>query len=172
MTPPSNPPPRRLNNRHLLLALMVASGWRQTDIARHLGYHPNRVSIILGSPLMKSHVLALQKDLREGHIDDVLTKLARETGNSVDALVALRDHAENPSVQLGAASKLLDKGLDVLAPPVTMPSQPLFGEEVLQALVEVMAEDEGLPPPRRIVRAPGRVVAKTIEEALEGHGDG
>ena len=172
MQPGSGGPPKRLNSRHLLLALMVASGWKRGDIARHLGYHPSRVTIILDSPLMKSHIAALQKELREGHVDDVLSRLARETGNSVETLVELRDEAENPAIRLSAAGKLLDKGLDVLAPALTLPTQPLFGEDVLQALADAMAEDAGEAPPRRLVSGPTRIVAKTLDEVMEGHGDG
>ena len=159
-----NPIPRTLNARHLLIALMVASGWRQTDIATHLGYHPNRVNIILSSPLMKSHISALQRELREGHVDDVLARLARETGNALDTLVDLRDNAENPSVRLGAATKLFDKGLDLLAPEVTSPTQPLFGDDVLAALATVMAEDEGRPAPKALAPRPVRLTAKTLDE--------
>ena len=147
---------------------MVASGWKRVDIARHLGYHPNRVTIILDSPLMKSHIASLQKELREGHVDDVLARLARETGNSVETLVDLRDSAENPAIRLSDASKLLDKGLDVLAPALTSPTQPLFGEDVLQMLAVAMAEDAGEAPPRRMVRGSQRIVAKTLDEAADG----
>lgn len=110
--------PDQLKARHNVIALMVAAGWKQKDIAEQLGFHENRISIIAQSPLFRVQVQDIQKKMREGLIDDVNELIKAEVVPSMRKLVELRDHASGEpgeSIQLSAANALLDRG----APKVT-----------------------------------------------------
>lgn len=101
--------PTKLNARHFLCALMHAAGFTNRKIADHLGYHENRISIILSSPLMRAQIKELQEELRAGTIEDVMGIIEREAGNNVRVLLELRDHAEESNTRRLAANDLLDR---------------------------------------------------------------
>lgn len=101
--------PTELNARHFVLALMHAAGFRNCDIARHLGYTENRVSVVLSSPLMQAQIRDLQNELRSSTIEDVMGIIEREAGPSVAVLLELRDSAQSENVRLAAANDVLDR---------------------------------------------------------------
>lgn len=104
--------PTRMNSRYFLIALMNAAGFRNCDIARHIGLGENRVSIILSSPLMKAQIRDLQGELRTSTVEDVMGIIEREAGNNVRVLIELRDGAQGPgadNVRRLAANDLLDR---------------------------------------------------------------
>lgn len=106
----SGGPPDTLNQRHFVAALMLASGYRQADIARTLGYHPNRLSMIATSPLFRAQVADLQRQLREATLGDAMAMIEREAGASVEVIVGIRDDAGEPgATRLRAANDLLDR---------------------------------------------------------------
>ncbi len=104
--------PEQLTPRHKIIALMVAAGWKQKDIAVELGFHENRVSIIASSPLFRVQVHEIQKQMREGLIDDVSELIKAEALPSVRKIVELRDGEQVPeTVQLAAATSILDRAV-------------------------------------------------------------
>ena len=107
--------PEQLTPRHKIIALMIAAGWKQKDIAIELGFHENRVSIIASSPLFRVQVYEIQKQMREGLIEDVNELIKAEALPSVRKIVELRDGAEAETVQLAAATSILDRA----APKIT-----------------------------------------------------
>lgn len=101
--------PSKLNARHFLCALMHAAGFTNRKIADHLGYHENRISIILSSPLMQAQIRELQGELRTSTVEDVMGIIEREAGRNVNVLIELRDNAEESNTRRLAANDLLDR---------------------------------------------------------------
>lgn len=183
-------PPERLNNRHLLMALMVAAGWRQKDIAAKLGFNPNRVSIICGSPLFKAQVQNLQRELRESTVADVVHRIATEAGPSLDVMVELRDHAQAEPVRLSAAKDILDRNPKLARVSKVEGESSLrvsFGAPELRQMFGALLEDDGKPrlvldatalPPRNgktETENGAPIRARPLEElieAAEAAGDG
>lgn len=145
-----NGAPEKLSSRHLVMALMIAAGWRQKDIAAKLGYTQNRVSIICSSPLFRVQVDRLQKELRESTVADVVHRIATEAGPSMNVMVELRDHALNENVRLGAAKDILDRNPRIARVSKVEEDRTLkisFGAPELRQMFGAMLEDEGKPVP-------------------------
>jgi len=100
----------KLSPRHYLMAYMVAVGRKQTEIAEVLDTDRTWVSSIASSPLFKLQVQEIQKQIREGAVEDVLAMIRGEGPESVRKLVELRDNAFMETTQLAAANSLLDRG--------------------------------------------------------------
>lgn len=167
--------PDQLKARHNVIALMVAAGWKQKDIAEQLGFHENRISIIAQSPLFRVHVQDIQKKMREGLIDDVNELIRAEAIPSMRRLVALRDHASGEpgeNTQLAAANSLLDRG----APKVTRQeldysltiklSKEDMGvmEEVAEELGEVIEAEVDEPPYARTMHPSDYIQPRSLDD--------
>ena len=100
----------KLSPRHILIAYMRASGVKQIEIARRLGMHQNAVYMICSSPLFQLQVSEIQKQIRDGAVEDVLEMIRLEGPASVQKLVEWRDQDDEPAVSLNAANSLLDRG--------------------------------------------------------------
>jgi len=112
IVPSSNTPPKKLNDKHALVAYLALAGATNVEIAASLDYHPNRVAAIRDSPLFKTLLTKLQGDLRQRTVGSVIDKIIAEGPGSVNVLVELRDHAEGEMVRLNAARDLLDRNPD------------------------------------------------------------
>jgi len=112
-----SPVPTKLNARHRLIALLVAAGYRNTQISATLGVTEARISTIKRSGLFQILVHDIQRQFVTGTLDQVLRTLALEAGNNVAAMIEVRDHAARDSDRLSAARSLLFDGyLDRVAP--------------------------------------------------------
>jgi hypothetical protein len=100
----------KLAPRHILMAYMRASGVKQVETARRLGMSPNAVYMICSSPLFQLQVQEIQKQIRDGAVEDVLDLIRLEGPASVRTLVEWRDQVDEPAVSLNAANSLLDRG--------------------------------------------------------------
>lgn len=101
--------PDKLNNRHRVLAYLLAVGRKQNEIAAILEYSPNRVSILANAPDMIAEVARLQNELKGSTFAAFLQKVDEERINTLDRLVYLRDNGtKDDNVMLGAAKALLD----------------------------------------------------------------
>jgi hypothetical protein len=86
----SGGPPDTLNERHHLAAMLLAAGYRGTEVAAAVGLHPNRLSLIKSqSPLFRAQVADLQRELRDAVRDDALAILERAAGPAAAFLEAL-----------------------------------------------------------------------------------
>lgn len=100
----------KLSPKHTLMAYMRASGVKQTEIAQRLEMSYNQVHMICSSPLFKVQVAEIQKQIRDGTVEDVLEMIRLEGPNSVRKLVTIRDTGWKEADQLAAANSLLDRG--------------------------------------------------------------
>jgi hypothetical protein len=101
----------KLAPKHILMAYMRASGVKQVEIARRLEMSPNQVHMICSSPLFQLQVSEIQKQIRDGAVEDVLDMIRLEGPASVKKLVDLRDDLDaEANIQLSAANSLLDRG--------------------------------------------------------------
>lgn len=102
------------DGRTFLMAIMHVSGFRNRDIAKHLGYTEPWVSTKLASPLMQAQIRDLQEDLRTATVGDAMEIIEREAPASVQMLVDIRGTtpsmlAQEQNVQRQAANDLLDR---------------------------------------------------------------
>lgn len=144
-----------LNSKHMLLALGVAAGKTNRELAEALDYNEQYVSQVKASPLFQAQLLRLQKDMTERTMSDVVGRIIGEADRSVDVLVELRDHAENEHVRLHSATEFLDRN------PATRKVQKTESESVTKIVFS--ADDV-----RRMVQA--RAEAALPEARVVGHG--
>lgn len=171
--------PTASNDRHLAMAMMFAAGHRNRDIARALRYDENRVSILRNSPLMRAQVEQLQRDMRERTFGDVIARLQREAGPTLDVLLALRDTSAKDDVRLGAARELFDRQV----PKVTRTQEDRtlrieFGLATLRQMAAAVDEADDDPPALVgngheggvLHVAPIRpVVARSLDDVIAAH---
>jgi hypothetical protein len=134
-----------MSPRHRLIAMLVAAGQSNVEIAETVGLHPNRITTIAGSPLFQALVREFQSDM-VARISDVTARLHAEAGPTLAKLLSLRDGAAKEETQLAAANSLADR-----IPALSRKTQE--GERTLRVLlsadveplVEAIALSRGLP---------------------------
>jgi len=154
--PTTNTPPQSLNERHKLVALMTIGGATNVEIAEALDFHPTRVAAIRNSPLFQALVEKHRRELQARTVGGVVDKILGEGLASVEALVRLRDSAENESVQRSAASDLLDRNPQVAR--ITREdhraeTRVIFDTESLRRLASAVVEDGGDEAPPVVLAA-------------------
>src|SRR5438552_1579041 len=82
---------RTMTDRRQIVMMLMASGWRNVDIAREFSLSVNYVSIMRTSPLFRAGIEELQRQWREGTVLDVMELIERESVASVKMLVEIRD---------------------------------------------------------------------------------
>lgn len=115
-------PPERLNNRHKYAALLIAMGMKKSFVAKKLGMHPNRLSIIQRSPLFRTLVEQYQRDFIARGMQTTIDKVMADGPANVDFIRGIRDGTQ-PDIRnveeandvvrhkLSAAGMLLDRQL-------------------------------------------------------------
>lgn len=142
----SSGPPDRLAPRHELIALLIAAGKTNVEIARAVGVTANRISTIRQSPLMAEAVRHAQRYILDRVTQDVAERLNGEAGPTLDRLVQLRDTAEEERVRLGAANSLADRISSLSRRTVTEGEatiRVLFGAVEVRRMITAALEDEG-----------------------------
>jgi hypothetical protein len=163
---PTEAPSKALNHRHRAIALMLATGKKEEDIARLLEYPLDSLTRLLESPLFKAEVERLRSQMSEMTVGSVIERVSDEQLNTVDTLVELRD-AGTPqdSVRLAAARELRTWGESVVPgmqpkrdPKDVQPAVHIhFGAETMAAFTRAKAEEET-----------GRAVEIAFEEIPSG----
>lgn len=100
-------PPDKLNERHNLMAYMVAIGKKPSDISSILSISINRISIIKSSPLFRALVRKKQEEIYDSMQGNLIDKISGEAIPSLDKIVEIRDTGDDPKDQLSAAKELL-----------------------------------------------------------------
>lgn len=142
----SGGPPDKLTEKHRLIAYMVIAGKTNIEIGRTLGYHPTRISIIRQSPLFQALTAQLQKELQRSTVGDIVDRIMREAGPSVDTIVELRDAAESENVRLAAAQDLLNRNPQTAKISRTEEDRTVrvvLDGDAMRRMASVIAEDEG-----------------------------
>jgi hypothetical protein len=101
--------PTKLSPRHRLLALMIAAGHTNRDIATTLGYSESRISVIRSSPFFQALVEDCVGDIRNRGAQSVVEEIILEGRASVRRLRELRDQGDELAVARAAADSLLDR---------------------------------------------------------------
>lgn len=108
----SSDSPETLNDRHRLMAYMVASGKTNVEIATRLNCGANRISKIKSSSLFKMLVNELRREIAERVVEqtaDLATTFDRGAPRMAEELYNLGIGAEMENVQLGAIKDWLDR---------------------------------------------------------------
>ena len=136
--------PQKLNDRHRLIALMMAMGRRETEIAVELSVSPGMVSALTRSPMFQLQLERIRKTIESEATGVFMDKVVAQAQPTLDRLTYLRDNARHESVQLGAAKSLFD---------AIVPKRVAGESEVVTRLViegadwklmaSAIAEDEG-----------------------------
>jgi hypothetical protein len=106
---------RAFTDRRQLIMMLMASGWRNVDIAREFSISENYVSTMRTSPLFRRQIGEIQRQWRESSVLEVMDMIEREAHTSVGVLVEIRDDAglkQSPAgqnVRKAAADSLLDR---------------------------------------------------------------
>lgn len=100
--------PDTFSHRHRLVVLMSAAGWKNKDIAQHMGFSQSRVSVILNDPRARGVLREESKKVAEG-LDDVRRRLEILSREAVDELEDELHEVEDPRVRQRAAFGILDR---------------------------------------------------------------
>jgi hypothetical protein len=148
----SGGPPDRMSPKHRLIAMLVAAGQSNVEIAETVGLHPSRIATIAGSPLFQALVREFQSDM-VARISDVTARLHAEAGPTLAKLLSLRDGAAKEETQLAAANSLADR-----IPALSR--KALEGERTLRVLLSADVEPlvEAIALSRGLPAAPGAAV--------------
>ncbi len=131
---------------------MVLAGKRTKDIADALGYHANRVSTIINSPLFVAQLNELRSSLHDMTFADFLERIRQEVIKNFEFKVNLRDNDKAmDSIRLQAARDI-STDVDRLYPKVEHKSEEKtihisLDERSLQAMVTAVAQASGKPVP-------------------------
>jgi hypothetical protein len=159
-----------------MIAMLVANGQTNVQIAAIVGMHPNRIGTITGSPLFQALVREYQRELLN-KLADITERLHAEAMPTLNKLVALRDTGAKEEVQLGAANSIADR-IPALAKKVKHEEEKtlriLFGHDV-EAILEAVSEDRGEPYQRRLSAAtaettfpvPTKIVAVPLDQLID-----
>lgn len=110
--------PQKLNNKHHLLACALVSGMSQKEAAASLGFHPQRVTQVVGSELFQHHMQRLRDQLAARVVEeqaDRLTKvqaaenLLDESLGEAASVLASGMHSKDEKVKQRAARDILDR---------------------------------------------------------------
>ena len=101
--------PKKLNNKHRLIAFLKLAGCTREEIADQLDYEPTYVSAITESPMFKALMVQLQDEMKHQTIGTVVDRIVAEGPKSLQVLVELRDHAESEQIRMTSARDLLDR---------------------------------------------------------------
>lgn len=164
-------PPDTLTARHRMIAMLLASGRSQVEIAQAVGMSANRISIIASSPMFQALVREFQGELLQ-RLADVTERLHAEALPTLEKLVHLRDGGAKEEVQLGAANSLADR-IPALAKKVKHEEERtlriLYGHDV-EAVLEAIAEEKGEVYRRPIAETasvrPLRIEAIPLDDAM------
>jgi|SRR5579859_1108588 len=101
---------KRLSAKQHQAALLLASGSSIVDTAKQVGVNEKTVDDWKKKPAFKEALRQAEDDL----YTEALTRLKRETSNAIDCLVRnMKPDEAAPYVQVAAASKIIDAGLQV-----------------------------------------------------------
>lgn len=107
----SNRPPKRIRPRHKMAVALSMAGWKNTEIAKQLGYTETRISIILQS--QHPDLRAVRKEMADRvamESGDIVLRFYQESGKSLDTLIEIRDDRESPrSERRQSALAILDR---------------------------------------------------------------
>lgn len=104
---PANKGPQRLTERHRNAAYLAALGKKPSEIAQELGFSPQRVSVLMASPLFQALVEQYRAELVSE--EEIAKKLRRNVHKATDVVYDLMDD-DDPRVKLGAARTSLEFG--------------------------------------------------------------
>ena len=133
----------KLTPRQERAARLLADGWRQSDVARELGFVKQTLTRWLKRPLFKRRIEELRVDSTR-QVEDLLTLAAPEAAQLVVDIAAGRGKLEDSRLvqaQLKAALYVLDRVLRprrAEAAPVATVADPTAGftEDEVEALLE------------------------------------
>lgn len=138
--------PKRLTERHRLVALMLAAGRTNVEVAHLTGLSPNRVSILRTSPLFQQLVEQERETIRRQAVEAVIHRLNGQAGPTLDTLINLRDQRQNLQVALGAANSLFDRVVPrQTAHEETRTLAVQFSRADVHDMLSVLAERGDLP---------------------------
>jgi hypothetical protein len=99
---------KKLSPRHRLLAMQVANGVPVRQAAQQLGFSEGWALAVSRAPLFLSAVDTLLSKRERNMLAEAKKRLADEALNNVEAMVEVRDTAEDPRTRLAAAEGMLD----------------------------------------------------------------
>lgn len=99
----------RLNERHRLIATLIAMGVKNTRIADLFGMDRQSISQIKRRPDVQDAVAIIQDQVFNESIEGFLGAVHAEAIPSVNKLRELRDMSEDEAIQRGAAKDLLNE---------------------------------------------------------------
>ena len=137
-------PLAKLNDRHKLIALMIALGRKHVEIAAELGISTVTVSTVSRTPAFQLQVKHIQEQIQQETTGAFMDRVMREGPATLAKLTSLRDGARKEETQLSAAGKLWDTIVPKRTYNETDTTYRLVVEaDGLRTLAKAIAEDEG-----------------------------
>ena len=102
---------RQVRTRHKVVISMHMAGFTNAEIARELGYKPERVSVIINSsnPQLQEHRSKVENEVAM-QMGDLVMSFRAESRKSLNTLVAIRDKEDAPlSEKRLSALAILDR---------------------------------------------------------------
>ena len=112
---------RKVTEQHKHVAMLIALGWSNVNVAKEVKLDPARISDIKHSPLVKEWIAYYREQIEDRVLVETITKrLAQEFPVSMDKIAELRDRGEEESTQLQAARFIVDKAVEAVIPKKTI----------------------------------------------------
>lgn len=134
--PAAAKPPKRIRPRHRMIIALHMGGYSNVDIAKYLGYTPQRVSTVINAKHPElaecKREFANKVALATG---DVVMRFHAESGKCLDKLIEIRDRPDAPiSEQRQSALAILDRaGYTPIKKQINLDTQIPFPE--LQSVI-------------------------------------
>lgn len=141
--------PKKLSENHRMMALMVAAGMSNQEIAKQLGFTPGRVSVIKSSPLLQTLVEQHRREILTFGIKNAVDKLIGDAPFNVDFIRSVRDgeftDPEEARVRLSAAGMLFDRQIPRKSESEVKNTHTITVEHTQKLLATKVCEEIGDP---------------------------
>lgn len=131
--------PAKLSERHLLLATLIAAGWKNHEIAQELQFSESRVSILRNDPRILALTREVGRKLRDETAVGVRERFVYYSTEAIETIAQLMRHAESEQVRLAAGKDILDRAGHKPREHISVASVQFSGEEVIE-LVKTLRE--------------------------------
>lgn len=167
--------PKKMSERHRLVALLTAAGLKNKAIGKQLGFTQGRLSIIKKSPLFQAIVEQHRAKIADLGLRDAVAKIVGDAPANIDFIRKVRDgyfegdDAEHLRIRMGAAGVLLDRQVSkkVESTSTVNNTHRFLVEDRRRREIEADCEDIGEPIDADFKRVEPKRIEHAIADAEE-----
>lgn len=130
-----------LSHQHFRAIELILSGASASEVADHLGLHPNTIRRWLQDAEFRAQLEDSRRAAADAVNELIQARLREEAPKALDAIASLRDGARRESVRLAAAQDLLDRaGFRAPTRHVHAVANFVVTPELIEAMRAILAE--------------------------------